>query len=60
VAHAGEKLRLVLARFRELAALFLNLIEQPHVLNGDHRLIGKCTDQLDLLVSKRPHLGARQ
>ena len=32
VAHAGEELRLVLARLGELAALLLDLAEQPGVL----------------------------
>ena len=30
--------------------------EQPHVLDGDHRLIGEGVDQLDLLVGERPRL----
>ena len=60
VAHVGEELRLVLARELELAALVLDLVEQPHVLDRDHRLVGEGRDQLDLLVGERPHLGARQ
>ena len=60
VAHVGEELRLVLARLRELAALVLDFVEQPHVLDRDHRLVGEGGDQLDLLVGERPHLGARQ
>ena len=44
----------------ELAALVLDLVEQPHVLDRDHRLVGEGRDQLDLLVGERPHLGARQ
>ena len=28
-------------------------LEQPHVLDGDHRLVGEGCDQLDLLVSER-------
>ncbi len=54
VAHIGEELRLVLARLRELPALVLDLVEQPHVLDRDHRLVGEGGDQLDLLVGKRP------
>src|SRR5262249_1322914 len=34
------------------------LLEQSHVLDRDHRLVGEGGDQLDLLVGKRPHLGA--
>ena len=41
VAHAGDKLRLVLARLRQLAILVLNLVEQPHVLDGNRRLVGE-------------------
>jgi hypothetical protein len=38
----------VLARLRELAAFVLDFLEQPHVLDGDHRLISEGGDQLDL------------
>ena len=31
MAHVGEELRLVLACFRDLAALVLDIVEQPHV-----------------------------
>ena len=41
VAHVGEELRLVLARLGELAALVLDFVEQPHVLDRDHRLVGE-------------------
>ena len=41
VAHAGEELRLVLAGDFELAALVLNFVEQPHVLDRDRRLVGE-------------------
>src|SRR5262249_33533970 len=42
-------------RLRELAGARLHLVEQPHVLDRDHRLIGEGLDQLDLLVGKRPY-----
>ena len=58
VAHVGEELRLVLARLRELPALVLDFVEQPHVLDRDHRLVGKGRDQLDLLVGERLHRAA--
>ena len=45
----------MLARLRELAALVLDFVEQPHVLDRDHRLVGEGRDQLDLLVGERPH-----
>ena len=54
VAHAGEELRLALARLRQLLALVLDFVEQPHVLDRDHRLVGEGRDQLDLLVGERP------
>ena len=41
VAHVGEELRLVLARLGELAALVLDFVEQPHVLDRDRRLVGE-------------------
>jgi hypothetical protein len=50
VAHAGEELRLPLARLRELAALVLDFIEQADVFDGDHSLVGEGGEQLDLLV----------
>src|SRR4029453_6729167 len=57
VAHAGEELRLVLARLFELTALVLDFIEQSHVLDGDRRLVGEGREQLDLLVGEWPHGG---
>ena len=41
VAHAGEELGLVLARFGELTALILDFVEQPHVLDRDRGLVGE-------------------
>ena len=38
VAHVGEELRLVLARFFDLAALVVDFVEQPRVLDRQHRL----------------------
>jgi hypothetical protein len=40
----------VLTGLGKLAALVLNFVEQPNVLDSDHRLIGECLDQFDLLV----------
>ena len=31
-------------------------LEQSHVLDGDHRLVGEGRDQFDLLVGKGTHL----
>jgi hypothetical protein len=39
--RASEELRLVLARQLELAALVLDFVEQPHVLDGDRRLVSE-------------------
>ena len=56
VAHAGEELRLVLAGLGELLALVLDFVEQPHVLDRDHRLVGEGLEQVDPLVGERPGL----
>ena len=37
---------------------FLEFLEQPHVLNGDHRLVGKGFKQLDLCRSEGTNLDA--
>src|SRR5262245_23598738 len=60
VAHAGEELRLALACLRKLPAFVLDFIKQPHVLDGDYRLVGEGFDQFDLLISKWPHDSAVQ
>ena len=52
VAHAGDELRLVLACFRQLTALVLDFVEQPHVLDRDHGLVGEGLHERDLLVSE--------
>ena len=41
VAHVGEELRLVPAGDLELPALLLDLVEQPRVLDRQHRLRAK-------------------
>jgi hypothetical protein len=53
VAHTGEELRLALACLRELLALVLNFVEQPHIFDRDHRLVGEGREQLDLLWRER-------
>src|SRR5262245_7132720 len=50
--------RLLLQRFRELARARLHLIEQPHVLDRDHRLVGEGFKQFDLLLTECPRLRA--
>ena len=49
---------LVGQRLGEVAGLRLHLVEQPDVLDGDHRLVGKCRDQFDLLVGEWARFGA--
>ena len=52
--HLGGR-GLLLQRLREIARARLHLVEQPHVLDRDHRLVGEGGDQLDLLIGERPH-----
>ena len=47
VTHVGQELRLVLARCCELASFLLNLMEQPRVLDRQHRLVGEGLQELD-------------
>ena len=51
---------LLLQRLGELARARLHRLEQPHVLDRDHRLVGEGRDQLDLPVGERPHRRAHQ
>src|SRR5215472_19288102 len=44
-----------LAQFR---VALLQFFEQPHVLDGDHSLVGKGLQQLDLRQGERSHRGA--
>src|SRR5215470_2160954 len=50
----------MLARLFELAALVLDFVEQPHVLDCNRRLVGKRRDEFDLLIGEWPHLGTSQ
>ena len=50
----------MLARFFKLPALVLDFVEQPHILDRNRSLVGKCRDQLDLLVGERLYFRARQ
>ena len=45
-------------RLRQLARPRLQFLEQPHVLDGDHRLVGEGFEQRDLLVGERTDLRA--
>ena len=53
VAHIGEELRLVLAGDFEFAALVLDLVEQPRVLDRQHRLRRERLDQIDGVLRER-------
>ena len=44
---------LLLERLGQLRSPRLDLVEQPHVLDRDHRLVGEGGDELDLLVGER-------
>src|SRR5215470_15269332 len=50
--------RLLLERLGELARACLHLVEQAHVLDRDHRLVGEGLEQLDLLRTEGPRFGA--
>src|SRR6516225_9187242 len=52
--------RLSLQCLGKLVRACLHLVEQPHVLDGDNRLVGEGFGQLDLLVGERPYLGVGQ
>src|SRR6478672_5868247 len=45
--------RLLLQRLRQLVAALLLRLEQPHVLDGNHHLVGKGRHQLDFAVGER-------
>ena len=57
--HLGGR-RLLLQRLAKLARARLHLVEQPHVLDRDHRLVGEGGDQLDLLISERLNVEPRR
>ena len=45
-------------RPRQLAGPRLQFLEQPHVLDGDHRLVGKGFEEFDLRRGEGAHLDA--
>src|SRR5260370_2050703 len=51
---------LINQRFRKVAGLRLDLIEQSDIFDRDRCLVGKSRDQFDLLLGKRTRLRARQ
>ena len=42
----------------QLTCALFQFLEQPHILDGDHRLIRECFKQRYLFVRKGPHLCA--
>ena len=42
-------------RLRQLGGAGAQLVEQAHVLDGDHGLVGEAREQFDLLVREWPH-----
>jgi hypothetical protein len=53
--HAGGG-GLLLKRFAQIIRAFPQLVEQPRILDGDHRLIREGGDQFDLLVGERLYI----
>ena len=53
-AQDGAGRGLLFERLAEIAVARLDLLEQPHVLDGDHRLVGEGLGQFDLLGVKGP------
>src|SRR5262249_38019515 len=55
MAHARDELRLVLASLSQLPVLVLDFVEQPYVLDGDHRLVSEGGGELNLPVGEWAH-----
>ena len=49
--HLG-RCRLMLQRLAQFRVALLDFFEQPHVLDGDHRLIGEGFEERDLFIEK--------
>ncbi len=47
---------LLLERLGEIAVARLHFLEQPRVLDGDHRLVGEGGEEIDLFVAERSPL----
>ena len=48
--------RLMLQRFAQFCVALLEFLEQPHVLDGDNRLVGKGFEKRDLFLRERSNL----
>src|SRR5262249_33087757 len=57
--HVGGS-SLLPERLAQLLRARLHLLEQPHVLDRDDRLVGEGSDEVDLLVGEGMHLFAPQ
>ena len=55
--HLG-RCRLMLQGFAQFCVALLDLLEQPHVLDGDYCLVGEGLEERNLLLGERPNLGA--
>ena len=53
--HLGRR-RLMLQRLAQFRVALLEFLEQPHVLDGDDRLVGEGLQQRDLLLGERTDL----
>ena len=51
---------LLFQRLAQLLRSFLHVVEQPHVLDGDHRLVGEGLNQFNLFLSKPANYAADQ
>ena len=59
VEHFADR-GLIFERFLHLARARVHVLEQPHVLDRDHRLVGEGRDQIDLLGREWTHVRAAQ
>ena len=55
--HFGRR-RLMLQRFAQFRVALLDLLKQPHVLDGDYCLVCKGFEKTDLFVGKRSNFRA--
>ena len=44
----------------ERSCTCLHFVEQPYILDRDHRLVGECGDEFDLAIRERHRVHARQ
>ena len=55
--HIGSR-RLLLGGLLQVACARLHLLEQPRVLDGDHRLVGEGLHQGDVIIGKQSNFGS--